>query len=161
MNEQELIERTSAVLAENGAPEDVEAAGIFNPRGHTGSMFAGGIIGDSVGGAAGDLASSIGTVGGALAGAKVHDANTGLPEWLVLAVTPTSVVGFDTDSRRRPTRPIFRFDRSELETKVHQRVNVRILELVHKESGASVQLEGNRVPTLHTKDVIKALHDGA
>ena len=161
MNEQELIERTSAVLAEHGAGEDVQAAGIFNPRGHTGSMFAGGFLGDGVAGTAGGLVSAIGTVGGALAGAKVHDAATGLPEWLVLAVTPASVVGFDTDSRRRPTRPIFRFERSELETKVHQRVNVRILELIHKESGATVQLEGNRVPMLHTKDVIKALHDGA
>ena len=45
-----------------------------------------------------------------------------------------------------------------LETKVHQRVNVRILELIHKDTGSTVQLEGNRVPTLHTKDVIKALH---
>ena len=137
MNEQELIERTTEVLAASGAPENVEAAGIFNPRGHTGSMFAGGIVGD---------------------GAKVHDATTGLPEWLVVAVTPTSVVGFDTDGRRRPTRPIFRFARSELETKVHQRVNVRILELIHKDTGSSVQLEGNRIPLLHTKDVIKALH---
>src|SRR6186713_1368354 len=133
MNEQELIERTTEVLAESGAPENVEAAGIFNPRGHTGSMFAGGIV------------------GGAVAGAKVHDATTGLPEWLVVAVTPTSVVGFDTDGRRRPTRPIFRFARSELETKVHQRVNVRILELIHKDTGSSVQLEGNRIPLLHTK----------
>ncbi len=42
---------------------------------------------------------------------------------------------------------------------MHQRVNVRVLELVDRASGASVQLEGNRIPTLHTGDVIKALHD--
>lgn len=159
MNEQELIERTTEVLAESGAPENVEAAGIFNPRGHTGSMFAGGIVGDGIAGAGPDLVNAIGTVGGAVAGAKVHDATTGLPEWLVVAVTPTSVVGFDTDGRRRPTRPIFRFARSELETKVHQRVNVRILELVDDATGASVQLEGSRVPTLHTGDVFKALRE--
>ena len=158
MNEQELIERTTEVLAESGAPENVEAAGIFNPRGHTGSMFAGGIVGDGIAGAGPDLVNAIGTVGGAVAGAKVHDATTGLPEWLVVAVTPTSVVGFDTDGRRRPTRPIFRLERARLETKVHQRVNVRILELIHKDTGSSVQLEGNRIPLLHTKDVIKALH---
>jgi hypothetical protein len=158
MNEQELIERTTEVLAESGTPENVEAAGIFNPRGHTGSMFAGGFIGDGIAGAGPDLVDAIGTVGGAVAGAKLHDAATGLPEWLVVAVTPTAVVGFDTDGRRRPTRPIFRIDRSELETKVHQRVNVRILELIHKDTGSSVQLEGNRIPLLHTKDVIKALH---
>ena len=89
MNEQELIERTSQVLAESGTPENVEAAGIFNPRGHTGSMFAGGFIGDGIAGAGPD---------------------------------------------------------------------VRILELIHKDTGSSVQLEGNRIPLLHTKDVIKALH---
>jgi hypothetical protein len=161
MNEQELIERTTEVLAENGAPEPVEAAGVFNPRGHTGSMFAGGFLGDGIAGAAGDLVSAVGTVGGAIGGAKVHDATTGLPEWLVVAVTPTSVVGFDTDKRRRPARPIFRFERSELETKVHQRVNVKILELIHKETGASVQLEGSRIPMTHSKDVFNALHDGA
>jgi len=57
-----------------------------------------------------------------------------------------------------PERPIFRLERARLETKVHQRVNVRILELIHKDTGSSVQLEGNRIPLLHTKDVIKALH---
>jgi hypothetical protein len=54
---------------------------------------------------------------------------------------------------------IFRLERSSLETKVHQRVNVRVLELIDRASGASVQLEGNRVPTLHTGEVMKALHD--
>ena len=67
MNEQELIERTTEVLAESGAPENVEAAGIFNPRGHTGSMFAGGFIGDGIAGAGPDLVDAIGTVGGAVA----------------------------------------------------------------------------------------------
>ena len=85
MNEQELIERTTEVLAESGAPENVEAAGIFNPRGHTGSMVAGGIVGDGIAGAGPDLVNAIGTVGGAVAGAKGHDATTGLPEWLVVA----------------------------------------------------------------------------
>jgi hypothetical protein len=73
-------------------------------------------------------------------------------------VTPTAVVGFDTDRRRRPTRLIFRLDRSHLDTEVHQRVNVRVLELVDRDTGASVQLEGNRVPTVHTGAVFKALH---
>ncbi len=159
MNEQELVDRTTELLAEHGAPEAVIAAGVFNPRGHTGALFAGGLVGDSAGEPFGNLGSSIATAGGALAGARLHDAASGLPEWLVVAVTATVVVGFDTDPRRRPTRVIFRLERSSLETKVHQRVNVRVLELVDRASGASVQLEGNRVPTLHTGDVIKALHD--
>jgi hypothetical protein len=43
--------------------------------------------------------------------------------------------------------------------KVHQRVNVRVLELVDSSSGSSIQLEGNRIPLTHTKDVIDALSD--
>ena len=157
MKEEELVSRVTDLLREAGAEEPVVAAGIFNPRGHTGGMFAGGLAGDSVGGAFGGLGSSIGTAGGALAGAKANDAASGLPEWLVLAVTEANVVGFDTDGRRRPTRPIFRLERARLETKVHQRVNVRVLELVEESSGARLELEGNRIPVTHSKDVIELL----
>jgi hypothetical protein len=100
-------------------------------------MFAGGLAGDSAGGTLGTLAGSIGTAGGALAGARLHDAASGLPEWLVVAVTPTFVFGFDTDKRRRPTRVLFRLERNRLDTAVHQRVNVRILELTDRETGAT------------------------
>jgi len=62
-------------------------------------------------------------------------------------------------SARRPTRPIFRLERARLETKVHQRVNVRVLELIDRETGARIELEGNRIPTLHTGPVLDALKD--
>jgi hypothetical protein len=157
VKEEELVNRVAELLGEHGAPEEVVAAGVFNPRGHTGGMFAGGFVGDSAGGAFGNLGSSIGTAGGAMAGARANDTAAGLPAWLVVAVTPTSVVGFDTDGRRRPTRPLFRLERSRLEIKVHQRVNVRVLELIERETGARVELEGNRIPTLHTGPVLDAL----
>ena len=47
--------------------------------------------------------------------------------------------------------------RAGLEVKVHKRVNVRVLELIDQESGAAIELEGNRIPVAHTKDVIQAL----
>jgi hypothetical protein len=159
VKEQELVDRVAGLLGEHGVHEQVLAAGIFNPRGHSGAMFAGGLAGDSAGGTLGTLAGSIGTAGGALAGARLHDAASGLPEWLVVAVTPTFVFGFDTDQRRRPTRVLFRLERNRLDTAIHQRVNVRILELTDHETGATVQLEGNRIPTLHTGDVLSALRD--
>lgn len=155
MREPELVNRVAELL--DG--EDVVAAGIFNPRGHSGAFFAGGFAGDSVGARLGDLAGDIGSAGGAIAGARIHDAASGLPEWLVLAVTPTAVIGFDTDRRRRPTQALFRVSRANLDVKVHQRVNVRVLELVDRDTGDSVELEGNRVPTLHTRAVIDALRD--
>ena len=32
--------------------------------------------------------------------------------------------------------------------KVHQRVNVRVLELIHPETGSKIELEGTRIPAL-------------
>jgi hypothetical protein len=40
---------------------------------------------------------------------------------------------------------------------VHQRVNVRILELIDSTTGSRIELEGNRIPVTHSKDVITAL----
>ena len=133
------------------------AAGIFFPRGHTGSIFAGGFAGDSAGGALGAMGGSVGAAGGAIR-AKLHDASW-LPERMVVAVTPTAVLGFDSvrDHGRRPTAMLFNLPRGQLTARVHQRVNVRILELVDDAIGASVELEGSRVPTLHAADVFKAL----
>ncbi len=159
MTEEELVRRVGEVLAEQGVETEVLAAGIFFPRGHTGSMFVGGFAGDSAGGALGGMGGSVGAAGGAVAGAKLHDAASGLPERMVVAVTPTAVLGFDSvrDHGRRPTAMLFNVPREQLTANVHQRVNVRILELVDNDTGASVQLEGSRVPTLHTGDVFKAL----
>ena len=47
--------------------------------------------------------------------------------------------------------------REGLEAKVHQRVNVRVLELIETDSGSRIELEGNRIPLTHSKDVIHAL----
>jgi hypothetical protein len=159
VDEQELVQRVTEVLREQGGTDEVLAAGIFFPRGHTGAMFAGGFVGDGLTSSLGNLADSVGTVGGALAGAKAHDAASGLPERIIVAVTSAAVLGFDSvlDHGRRPTQLVFALPRERLEVTVHPRVNVRILELSDSESGASVQLEGSRMPPLHVKDVIREL----
>jgi hypothetical protein len=46
---------------------------------------------------------------------------------------------------------------ARLEAKVHQRVNVRVLELIDPESGSRIELEGMRLPITHSKDVIQEL----
>jgi hypothetical protein len=38
-----------------------------------------------------------------------------------------------------------------------RRVNVRVLELIHDESGSRIELEGNRLPVTQSKDVIEGL----
>jgi hypothetical protein len=52
---------------------------------------------------------------------------------------------------------VFRVAREGLEAKVHQRVNVRVLELIDSGSGSRIELEGNRLPITHSKDVIEEL----
>lgn len=51
----------------------------------------------------------------------------------------------------------FAGSREGLGVKVHQRVNVRVLELIDEESGSRIELEGNRLPITHSKDVIETL----
>jgi hypothetical protein len=51
----------------------------------------------------------------------------------------------------------FSSPRAGLETAVHQRVNVRVLELVDGVSGSRIELEGNRLPVTHSRDVLEAL----
>jgi hypothetical protein len=158
MAEEKMIEIVAEGLRELGVPEEVTAAGQFMPRGHTGSMFAGGIVGDSLTGSLGGLGDAIGTVGGSLAGARIHDASRGLPSTMLVGVTPTHVCGFAATTRHSPVGPIvFRVPRESVEVKVHQRVNVRVLELIDTATGSRIELEGNRIPLTHSKDVIHAL----
>ena len=44
-----------------------------------------------------------------------------------------------------------------LDVEVHQRVGVRVLELVDKKSGSRIELEGYRNPLTYSKRVIDAL----
>jgi hypothetical protein len=64
------------------------------------------------------------------------------------------------DARRRRRVRAPRQDagrRHRLKVKVHQRVNVRVLELIDDASGSTIELEGKRLPVTHTTDVIEAL----
>jgi hypothetical protein len=162
MSERTMVESVETALRELGDSQAVTAAGQFQPRGHTGSMFAGGMIGDSLAGGSGGsggMADSVATAGGALAGARMHDAASGLPPNMLVGVTSTHVYGFDAAHRSSPAGAlVFRVSRDRIEVKVHQRVNVRILELLDSSTGSSIQLEGNRIPLTHSKDVIDVLH---
>ena len=156
MSEEKIVEVVNGALASAGIQDTVIAAGEFNPRGHSGAGFAGGWIGGDIGGSMGSLGDSIATVGGYVAGTRAHDAATGLPERMVVGVSETMVYGF-AGNRAHPKALAFRVPREGLEAKVHQRVNVRVLELIDTDSGSRIELEGNRIPLTHSKDVIHAL----
>ena len=77
---------------------------------------------------------------------------------MLVGVSDTTVYGFAARSRRsEPSALVFKLPRSGLTAKVHQHVNVRVLELIEDASGSKVELEGNRIPLTHSKDVIHVL----
>lgn len=161
MSEEAMERAVQQALAREGIAEEVVAAGQFNPRGHTGSMFAGGLAGGEIGGAAGSIGEAVGDVAGVEGGMRANAVTSGMPQWMLVGVTADAVYGFDGRSRsKEPGAMVFRAERSGLEVKVLKRVNVRVLELIHPETGSRIELEGNRVPLTHSKDVIEALAGG-
>jgi hypothetical protein len=155
MSEEAMLQLAQDALTARGIDDRLLAVGQFNPRGHTGGMFAGGLIGDDVGG-------SIGVGAGSIAGMRAADAASGLPEAMLVGVSDSHVYGLAAKTRHsEPTEIVFQLPRSGVTAKVHQRVNVRILELIDDASGSRIELEGNRLPVTHSRDVIDQLatHD--
>ena len=158
MSEERMVEAVQGALATHGIDDKVVAAGQFNPRGHTGGLFLGGLAGDEAGSLVGGVAEGVGTAAGSLAGMRAADAASGLPDTMLVGVSATTVYGFAGRSRRaEPTDLAFQVPRAGLSAKVHQRANVRVLELIDEASGSRIELEGNRLPVTHSKDVIEAL----
>jgi hypothetical protein len=90
-----------------------------------------------------------------------HAVQQAMPPWLLVGVTAAAVYGFDGRSRSKaPGVMVFKAGRAGIEVNVHQRVNVRVLELIHPESGSRIELEGSRLPVAQAKDVIEALTGG-
>ena len=158
MSEEGMEHAVQEALAREGIGDEVLAAGQFNPRGHSGSMFAGGLAGSEVGEIGGSVGEAVGEVAGVSGGMRANAASSGMPQWMLVGVTANAVYGFEGRSRsKEPGALIFKAERADLEVKVHQRVNVRVLELIHPESSSRIELEGNRIPLTHSKDVIEAL----
>jgi hypothetical protein len=159
VKETHMVEAVQEALGRLGIDDEVVAAGMFFPRGHSGAMFAGGLVGGGIGDALGGAASDVGVVAGAISGQRASDAASGLPERMLVAVSAATVYGFDThrEREREPTDLLFRLPRSRLEVRVHPRVNVRVVELIDETSSSRVELEGERLPGFHVSDVIDAL----
>lgn len=158
MSEETMVAVVQQALEDQGIEDEVVAAGEFNPRGHVGGLFAGGFIGSELGGKLGGVGDAVGVGVGSLAGMHAADAASGLPGNMLIAVSPTMVYGFVERSRRKePTQIVFKVPRADLKVKVHKRVNVRVVELIEEDSGSRIELEGNRVPLTHSKDVIEVL----
>ncbi|HEX4257313.1 MAG TPA: hypothetical protein VH089_19630 [Streptosporangiaceae bacterium] len=158
MSEERMAGLVQDALAAAGVNDEVLAAGQFNPRGQTGGLFAGGLAGNEAGGLLGEAAGAIGLGAGSLAGMHAAGARSGLPDKMLVGVTATTVYGFAAPTRHsQPTALVFQVPRASLTVQVHQRVNVRVLELIDEASGSRIELEGNRLPVTHSQDVIAAL----
>ena len=88
----------------------------------------------------------------------------GMPSMPRPACPPTSsspsltrVYGLAGRRNHPSTDIVFQVPRADIEVEVHQRVNVRVLELIRRSTGERIELEGNRVPLTHSKDVIDHL----
>jgi hypothetical protein len=126
MSEEAMERAVQEALAREGVGDEVLAAGQFNPRGHTGSMFGGGLAGGSIGEVGGSIGEAVCDVAGAAAGMRANEAASGMPQWMLVGVTADAVYGFEGRSRsKEPGAMVFKADRAGLEVKMHQRVNVR------------------------------------
>jgi hypothetical protein len=120
MSEEEMVELVQDAVKGLGIADTIVAAGQFEPRGHTGSAFAGGIIGGDVGEAFGGVGDAIGTVAGYEAGTRLHDSSSGLPAQMLVGVSDSTVYGFAARTRRsEPTALVFKLPRAGLTAKVH------------------------------------------
>jgi hypothetical protein len=158
MSEGKMVELVQGALRDRGLDDEILAAGQFSPRGHTGGLFVGGMIGGEVGGRIGELGDAIGVAAGSIAGQHASDRASGLPAMMLVGVSATTVYGLAAATRHsQPTELVFQVPRSGLSVKVHKRVNVRVLELIDEATGSRIELEGNRLPVTHSKNVIDLL----
>jgi hypothetical protein len=159
MSEQSMVELVQQALTGWGVEDTVHTVGQFEPRGTSGGMFAGGMAGSALGDAVGgSVGSAIGLGAGVLGGRAAGRVPSELPAHLLVAVSDTMVYGVAARTRHsEPEALLFALPRSAVTAKVHQRVNVRVLELTRDDTGARIELEGNRVPLTHSHDVIAAL----
>lgn len=159
MSEAAMVDLVNHALTTLGIEDTVTVVGQFQPRGTSGGMFLGGMAGssagDALGGAVGD---ALGGAMGVLAGGQAAAGADGLPREMLVGVSASTVYGFHATTRHSaPDRLVFGIDREGLRAVVHERGMVRVLELIHDDTGSRVELEGSRVPVTHAKDVMDAL----
>ena len=87
MSEEQMVDLVEGALTARGIADEVLAAGQFNPRGHTGGMFAGGLAGSEAGGLLGEVGEAVGLEAGSVAGMRAADARSGRPASMLIGVS--------------------------------------------------------------------------
>ena len=66
MKEARMVDKVQEALTRIGVDDEVVAAGMFFPRGHSGAAFAGGLVGGGIGDELGGVAGDVGMVDGVI-----------------------------------------------------------------------------------------------
>lgn len=146
--------------------DDIEIAGLFEPKGMRGAhllgSFAGAVVGstlgDAVGGSIGEgIGDAVGVGAGRHVGSRAK-ADGGKVRFIV-AASPTKVHILQPESPMAITHENLSlrhtFERSTLTASVHGKVTVRTLVLTDTESGDEMELEGSRAPWSHAKESLE------
>jgi hypothetical protein len=160
MAEADMVKAVQAAIDDHGIDDTIVAVGQFEPRGASGSMFAGGMLGSEIGGEFGGVGDAVGLGVGVLGGTAANAESRGLPKQMLVGASESTVYGFKMAAggrRKEPHEVVFQVPRAGLTVKVHGRVNVRVLELIDEATGSKIELEGNRLPITHSHDVVKLL----
>jgi hypothetical protein len=100
MSEETMMALVQQAL-DRGGVQDQVTAGEFYPRGHTGGLFAGIMIGGDVGEAFGGVGKAVGLAVGSLAGMKAADTASGLPGKMLVGVSDREIYGLQSKSRNK------------------------------------------------------------
>jgi hypothetical protein len=145
-----MVEMVRAAVTDLGVDDRIVAAGEFNPRGTPDRCSS-----------AGSPATTSPARSGSPPGRSAHGASgtsSAVCRRARSSASPTGrCTGSPGDARSSTGGLVFNVDRSAVRVEVHQRVNVRIVELIDEASGSRIELEGNRLPVTPSKDVIDHL----
>lgn len=144
MSEQDLVELVAPLVA----GEDVLGAGVFQPRGTSGTMAASAGAGLETHDPVGMAIGALGVVGAGHATAAIEHQ----PRWTIVAVTPTRVLAFAGLAHGIGWKPgdcYATFDRATLGVTIHGRVNVRVMILEDLSDHRRLELETARFGPQH------------
>jgi hypothetical protein len=137
--------------------EDVLDVAICHPDGYVDAQVAGTVAGGAAGSLVGHGFATVGSVLGTAAGGRLFAAGAGLPEWIVLAVTPGHVYVMGTSEYHdTDLTPLVRFDRDHLEVRMTSGLT-RHLTLTDTEHGVSLPLQAKLVGSLGIKALVELL----
>jgi len=154
MSEQDLVEMVGPLV--DG--EEVLGAGVFEPRGTSGTMVASAGAGLETHDLVGMAIGALGVVGAGHATAAVEHQ----PRWSIVAVTPTRVLAFEGLAHGmgwKPGQCYATFDRASLGVTVHGRVNEKVMVLEDLTDHRRLELETARFGPQHGTVVTHLLAD--